>query len=63
LLKEAGPWRIPAPRRVYLGSRMPAGGKEQIAAICKRKGVELHQMYLADDSFCLRSELITAAQS
>jgi hypothetical protein len=63
LLKEAGPWRVPAPKRVYLGSRMPDGEKEQLAAICKRKGVEIHQTYLADDSFCLRSELIVAAQS
>jgi hypothetical protein len=62
LVKEASPWRIPTPRRVYLGLRMPDGGKERIIEICTRKGVEIHQMYLADDSFCLRSELIVAAK-
>jgi hypothetical protein len=61
LVREASAWRVPTPKRVYLGSRMPDGQKGQIIEICTRKGVEIHQMYLADDSFCLRSELIVVA--
>jgi hypothetical protein len=60
LLKEASPWRIPTPKRVYLGTRMPDDKKRQIIEICTRKGIEIHQMDLADDSFCLRSQLIAS---
>ena len=61
LVKEAQPWRVPPPKRVYLGSRMPDGETERIIEICKRKGIEVHRMRLADDSFCLRSEPNAAA--
>jgi len=60
LLKEASAWRIPTPKRVYLGARMPDDKKRQIIEICARKGIEIHQMDLADDSFCLRSQLIAS---
>ena len=56
LVREATPWRVPAPKRVYLGSRMPEEGKQPILAICRRKGIDVDQMYLADDSFCLHSK-------
>jgi hypothetical protein len=62
LVKEASPWRVPTPKRVYLGKRMPDDEKERIIEICKKKGIEAHQMHLADDSFCLRSELIVAVK-
>jgi hypothetical protein len=62
LLKETLPWRVPTPKRVYLGKRMPDGEKEEIIEICKKKGIEAQQMHLADDSFCLRSELIVAVK-
>jgi len=51
LVKEASPWRVPTPKRVYLGSRMPDGEKERIIEICKKKAIEFRQMRLADDSF------------
>jgi hypothetical protein len=54
LVKKASPWRVPTPKCVYLGSKMPDGAKERITKICKKKGIEIYQMYLADDSFCLR---------
>jgi hypothetical protein len=63
LVKEASPWRVPTPKRVYLGSKMPDGAKERITEICKKKGIEVYQMYLADDSFCLRSGLVGAGKS
>ena len=56
LVREASPWRVPAPKHIYLGSRMPDGEKEQITEICRKKGLNIHQMYLADDSFLLRSK-------
>ena len=62
LVKEALPWRVPTPKRVYFGKRMPDGEKGQIIKICKKKGIEVHQMHLADDSFCLGSELVVAAE-
>ena len=49
LVREASPWRVPAPKHIYLGSRMPDGEKEQITEICRKKGLNIHQMYLADD--------------
>lgn len=55
LVREASPWRVPAPKRVYLGSRMPEEEKKPILEICGRRGIDVHQMYLADDSFCLHS--------
>jgi hypothetical protein len=58
LVKEASPWRVPTPKSVYLGSRMPNDEKEGIIQICKRKGIEALEMHLADDSFCLRSEYV-----
>jgi hypothetical protein len=62
LVRDASPWRVPTPKHIYLGSRMPDGEKEQIIEICRKKGVDIHQMYLADDSFLLRSKLIEAAR-
>jgi hypothetical protein len=61
LVREASPWRVPTPKQIYLGSKMPDGEKEQIIQVCRKKGVRIHQMYLADDSFLLRSKLIEAA--
>jgi hypothetical protein len=58
LVKEASPWRVPTPKRVYLGSRSSDRGKGRITEICKRKGIEVHQMHLAKNTFCLRSEPI-----
>ena len=55
LVREASPWRVPAANRVYIGSRMPEEEKQAILEICRRKGIDVHQMYLADDSFFLHS--------
>jgi hypothetical protein len=57
LVKKPSLWRVPSAKRVYLGERIPAGEKERIIEICERKSIEVHQMHLADDSFCLRSKV------
>ena len=61
LVREESPWRVPTPKHIYLGSRMPDREKGQIVEICRKKGVDIHQIYLADDSFLLGSRSITAA--
>lgn len=58
LVREASPWRVPTPKRVYLGARSSDSEKGKIIDICMRKGVEVHQMRLDDGTFCLRSEPI-----
>jgi hypothetical protein len=60
---EASPWGVPTPKSVYLGSRMPEEDKQPILEICRRKGIDVHQMYLADDSFRLHSKLVVSAGS
>jgi hypothetical protein len=57
LVKKPSPWRVPLPKRVYLGERTPDGEKDRITEICRRKAIEVHQMHLADDSFCLQSKV------
>jgi hypothetical protein len=63
LVPEASPWGVPTPKSVYLGSRMPEEDKQPILEICRRKGIDVHQMYLADDSFRLHSKLVVSAGS
>jgi hypothetical protein len=61
LVPKASAWRVPTPKRVHLGCRMPLENKEQIVEICKKKHIDVHQMHLEKDSFALRSELLVAA--
>lgn len=56
LVQEASPWRVPTPKCVYMGSRSSDPWKARIIEICRRKGIEIHQMHLVDDTFCLRSD-------
>jgi hypothetical protein len=63
LVKKASPWRVPTPTRVYLGSLISDKDGQRVIEICKKKGIEVHRMQLADDSFCLQSKLIMAAKS
>jgi hypothetical protein len=58
LVREASPWRVPKPKRLYLGARIREEQKESILTICRKKEIEVFQMYLADDTFCLKSKTI-----
>jgi Protein of unknown function (DUF2971) len=61
LVKQASAWRVPKPKAVYLGSRMPEAKRAKVLEICRRKDIVVFQMSLAQDSFCLRSDLIVKA--
>jgi hypothetical protein len=58
MVKKASIWRVPTPKRIYLGSLMASDKREEIADICRRKKIEVHRMHLLDDSFALRSEKV-----
>jgi hypothetical protein len=62
MIKAASPWRVPTPKRLYLGSRMTDHNKQQILRICKKKGIEVHNMHLKIGSFSLKSELTQAVK-
>jgi hypothetical protein len=47
LLKEAQPFAMPKPMRVYLGSKINADDKEEIMNVCKEIGVPTSQMRLS----------------
>ena len=59
MVKEPSPWRVPAPKRLYLGSRIDAEQRESLLSITRKKDIEVYQMSLADDSFCLQSQRIS----
>lgn len=59
LLKESSPWRVPKPKRLYLGSRINEEHRELLLTIGRKRNIEVHQMHLADDSFCLKSKLVS----
>lgn len=46
-------WPVPTPTRVFLGSKMEMVDKQVFLAICEPKGIEVHEMHKADDSFKL----------
>ncbi|WP_213803219.1 DUF2971 domain-containing protein [Granulicella sp. dw_53] len=59
LLKESSPWRVPKPKRLYLGSRINEEHRELLLTISRKRNIEIHQMQLADDSFRLKSKLVS----
>jgi hypothetical protein len=59
LLKESSPWRVPKPKRLYLGSRIKEEQRESLLTIGRKKNIEVYQMFLADDSFYLKSKLVS----
>lgn len=48
--------KVPAPVRVFLGSRMGSTNKNELRAICEERGIELWQMQLAGDKYELFAE-------
>jgi hypothetical protein len=62
MIKAASPWHVPTPKRLYLGSRMTDRNKQQLLRICKKKGIEAHNMHLKAGSFSLKAELIQAVK-
>jgi hypothetical protein len=55
MVKEATRWRVPKPKRLYLGSRMTTEQKNDVLAIARKRDIQVYQTYLAEDSFCLKS--------
>jgi hypothetical protein len=48
-------WQVPTPTRVFVGSKMETANKQAFRAICEPRGIEVHEMLRADDSFKLFS--------
>ena len=48
---ESRNWKVPTPSRVLLGSQMKDSSKDEVAAICRAKNIEVWQMCLANDRF------------